>query len=581
MRPTPWKPRPIPTAFMDYETGRGVLSNGQPFTPKISPRRQKPTLADKLDTVANLRINGQEIKRILFTGKIPTAESNGRHWLLVQTPGWETYRGHWLGTPPTGRFDHTLTRARIDVKVAKEWFGDTPLTPQQARDAWDVCERMLGEFFRNDLEGASPMMMTPAATGHNLWALTLPKNYDPPLLEDDVAEQLHATSTQHHLDHLVAGESLPDHPDVVAMIDPNVSPKINSFSYVDGRFMYASLTRALGMAPGVRLNRAQCWELMEENPYVRARFFIRFTVPANWNHVGIFGVPFESASQGWYYPNRPGARGECWADASEIFVARKFGWAIDFVEGIVFNQKRYSTRKRFEKGSDVATRRVVDIAPLDTWSERLQKARQVAANYPDFPPVIRTAIGAALRAILIQSIGAFASRGRGKTGITYDPKMIPVEYQGSVVQKGKAFIYEIPQSLDNRMRAYYHPELAVQVWGRGRAKVLHHKANGFDCGALTLPGNSIIGINGDAIYSTELPRWALPVEHGGADDGKAGRIRVQGFIDSPVKTPESRAARDRLRDRAQKAGFDAANFSDEFLPIDDLGAHYAVSEEDE
>lgn len=96
-----------------------------------------------------------------------------------------------------------------------------------------------------------------------------------------------------------------------------------------------------------------------------------------------------------------------------------------------------------------------------------------------------------------------------------------------------------------------------------------------------MPGNTIIGINGDAIYSSELPRWALPVEHGGADDGKAGRIRVQGYIDTPVKTPETRVARDRLRAKAQKSEFDAAQFTDEFLPIDDLGTSYEIGNEEE
>lgn len=580
MKPQPWKVSRIPTAFMDYETGKGVLSNGQHFTSKISPRRKKPTLTDKLDTVADLRLNGQEITRILFTGKVPTTETGARHWLTVQTPGWQAL-GHWLGTPPTGRFEHKITGARIEVKLAKEWFGDTPLTPAQARETWDVLERILQEKFGKDLEGASPLMKTPGATGHNLWAFTLPNNYDPPQLEDDIAQELHATSTQHHLDHLVAGESLPKHDDVVALIDPKVSPKINAFSYVDGRFMYASLTRSLGMAPARRINRAECYQLWEDNPYVRARFFIRFQVPENWNHVGIFGIQFERASQGWYYPNRPGARGETWADASEIFVAKKFGWVVDFVEGIVFNEKRYSTRKRFENGQDAATRRAVDIAPLDTWSNRLQEAREFVGTYPGFPPLMKAALGAALRSILIQSIGSFASRGRARTGISYDPSEVPVEYQGSVVQKGKAFIWEIPQHLDRRMQAFYHPELAVQIWGRGRAKVLHHKANKMDCGALTMPGNTIIGINGDAIYSSELPRWALPVEHGGADDGKAGRIRVQGYIDTPVKTPETRVARDRLRAKAQKSEFDAAQFTDEFLPIDDLGTNYEIGNEEE
>lgn len=585
MRPHRMNYRAKHIAFMDYQTGQGVLSNGQAFSPIISPRRKYPTLTDKLNTVASLSIDGRPVEVIMFTGKIPPAETSGRHWLMVQTPDWDAsgagHTGHWLGTPPTGRFQNVKTLDFITVKVASEWFGNTPVTARQAREAWTVLDRVLTHQFGRDLpSGVTPLMFSPGGTGHHLWSWSIPQTLEIPQLEPDIAEQLHATSTQHHLDHLVAGTSLPDHPDVVPLIDPKVSPNINSFAYLDGRFMYASLTRELGVAPGHRIRREECWDIWQENRYVRARFLVKFKVPADWNHVGIFGMPFEDSNAGWYYPNRPGATGEAWVDSSELFVAEQFGWSFDFVEGIVFNHKRKSTRKRFENGSDVATRRTVNAAPLDLWSERLQTARTMIENHPDLSPTVRQAVGAALRAILIQAIGGFASRGRSRTGSTRDPKMIPPEYQSSVVRKGKDFIYQIPQQLSRQQEGNYHPELALQIWGRGRAKVLHHKVSGTPCGALTLPGNSIIGINGDAIYTTEMPRWALPVQDGGADDGKAGRIRVQGFLNQSVKTPETRAQRDRLRDRAQKAEFDSAEFAHEFLPIDDLGANYEPGEEE-
>lgn len=49
MRPTPWTPKAIPTAFMDFETGRGVTSDGVPFKAAPGARRKKPNLVDKLN----------------------------------------------------------------------------------------------------------------------------------------------------------------------------------------------------------------------------------------------------------------------------------------------------------------------------------------------------------------------------------------------------------------------------------------------------------------------------------------------------------------------------------------------------
>lgn len=589
MRPTPWNPKPIHTAFMDYETGYGVTSDGVPFKAAPGARRQKPNLVDKLNAAAQLRVAGQPVTRIFLTGKVPRNDRNTRHWLLTQTPGWETPRGHWLGTPPTGRFDNIETGQRIDVKVSSEWFGKINLTPNQARSAWSTLESILSHFFRSDLTGGSPLMLTPAATGQNLWATSLPKNYAPIPVDPDIAEDLHRTSTQHHLDHLVLGPAMPQHPDVVPMIDPRHTPQLDGFAYTDGRFMYSALCSELGTGPGHRLTAKQCEDLWRENQYVRARFAVEFTVPDTWEHVGIFGIPFEDKTHGWYYPNRPGATGQAWIDASELFVAQKFGWHFRFLEGILFTTEKKAQRKRFEPGADEATRRLVNARPLDTWANRLSEAREVVDNRPDLHPAVAKAISAALRAIVIQSIGAFASRGRSATAITYDHTSIPGKYLDGVIRKGNAFIYTLPQNHNPRQQAFYRPEFAVQVWGRGRARVLHHtvRRKGFapvQTGALTLPGRSIIGINGDAIYSSVLPSWSLPEANGGADDGRAGLLRLQGWLPGPVKTPVLRADRDKLRDRAVKAGYtpgvDEAVFEHEFIPPEDALFDYDVFEED-
>lgn len=590
-RPVPWRVSPIATVWMDFETGKGVLDNGTPFTSRISPGRKKPTLTDKLESVHSVAPPGIEKIRIMLTGKVPLADRETRHWLLVQTPGWNSERGHWLGSPPTGRFTHNLTGRYIEVKLAKEWFGETSLTPRQARDSWQYLDAMLsytfGPVLPSDMK--TTLMLTPAATGTNLWAASMPKGLDPEPVTSEIAEELHATSGQHHLEHLVSGNSIDKHDDVLPLIDAQATPKIQRFTYIDGRFMYASLCRELGTGPGVRLRQPEAYELLVNHPYARARYRIKFTVPDDWNHVGIFGMQHENPKDGWYYPNRPKAQGVTWADASEVFVALKYGWAVEPLEAVRFNESMSTARKRNYDDGGPARRQSTKARPLDLWAEKLVTARDNVAQDPEVPIELKKPIAAALRAILIQSIGNFASRGRGSTAVTDDPKSIPSSLAASSTRKGKLLVYQVPQQLNKRQASFYRPEFSAQIWGRGRAKVLSGRVANQAVGALALPGSSIIGINGDAIYTTEMPSWAIPTAHGGTDDGKAGRLRLQGFIDGPLVTPSARSQRDKLRDRAMKEAaqsiayedlMDQVAFESEFAVVDDSAESYKFGDDE-
>lgn len=592
--PTVYKLKRIETFYMDFESGNGVTDSGRSFTCEVSTGRKRPTLKDKLDAVGHLSNQLAAEATLMFTGKVPKAEPGDdgqtRHWLLVNTGPWKVDdRGHWLATPPTGRFRHTTTGKYIEVRTAAEWFGSTRLSPAQARETFQVLDGVLGDYFGKYLPAGAQtgLMKTPAATGANLWAASLPSSMPLIPVEDDIAEELHATSGQHHLEHSVAGASMDQHPDVVPMIDPKVLPKLDSFSYIDGRFMYASLCRGIGLGPGVRLNRSAAADLLRDDPYARARYLVRFKVPDQWHNIGIFGVQHPELSQGWYWPNRPGAVGETWVDASEVFVAQKFGWSVDPIEAVVFNKKMPKQRKRFYDDDHVARRGSTEAKPLDLWSKKLSEGRDSIAADPTLPPLMKKAIGAALRAILIQTIGRFSSRGRGKTMFTDDPKTIPEQYLSSLKRMGDAYSYFVPQQMTAQQEAFYRPELAVQVWGRGRAKTLYNRTNEQECGALTMPGSSIIGINGDAIYSSHLPQWALPTDQGGADDGKPGRLRLQGHLPDQVKTPVTRDQRDKLRDQALARGadvssadlIDQATFDFEFEYQDDRPDRFLPGEE--
>ena len=65
-------------------------------------------------------------------------------------------------------------------------------------------------------------------------------------------------------------------------------------------------------------------------------------------------------------------------------------------------------------------------------------------------------------------------------------------------------------------------------------------------------------MQGDAVYTTEVPAWSLPTKYGGGDDGATGRLRIKGTITGNYATPASVQDRDRLKARTDKAGPSAA-----------------------
>ncbi|WP_432489473.1 hypothetical protein [Kineococcus sp. SYSU DK018] len=531
MRPTPWTVRTVPTVWLDFTTGTGVTDSGARVVPKLTGRRKRPTLVDLLDTAHNLAA-----ERIMLTGKLPTTEPGQPHWLIAETPSW-TSPGHWLSTPPTGRFTHDITGRNLEVRTAAEWFPVEGLDPDRARQAWALTTEAVKGV--EDME----LLKSPAATGAQLWARSLPRTIDPAPLPEDVAELLHRTSGQHRIEHLTTGAAACGCGACRPLVDLTENPR-GGFAYVDGRFMYASLCRELGTGPVTRLTAAQGQELLESDPYARARYRVRFTVPAWWDHVGVLPVAHEDVHAGWHYPNVPGATGETWADGVEVKLAFDNGWDIEVLEGLHFTKGRL----------------------LDTWADRLKRARERVAGNTDLDPVVRSAAVGAIRAILIQGIGAFASRGRETTRVVWSAREVPAEAAASVVRHGEAFVYRIPsRKVSGQAAALYRPELAAQVWARGRARVLECPAAlpqrpGAPrpvVGALQADPAGLLAINGDAIYTTSVPTWSLPTTHGGGDDGAVGRMRLQGWLPS-VKLPATAAERNVLRSKAEAAGMEAA-----------------------
>ncbi|MEU4607617.1 hypothetical protein AB0F43_31920 [Kribbella sp. NPDC023972] len=547
MRPIPYTAADVPTLWLDFVSGAGVDDAGKAIQPLVGGRRTKPNLVDLLNTA-----HKHGVKRLMLSGAIPAGTPGRPHWLTAETPGWRG-AGHWLqARTPTGRFVHIADGYGVEVRLVREWFPGDDVPAPSAREAWTITTSLLRRY-----GAGGGLLNSPAGTGQNLWAHTLPGDptfdYESTMVPDDIADLIHATSGQHRTESFVSGDGRCDCGDCVALI---TADKIDGLAAADGRFMYAGLAKGeLGVGPARMLTGAEATELWTNDTkgrYAKARFRIRFTVPDGWDSLGLFGVQIPgSTTNAWHWPNRPGATYETWVDGAELFHDLNTGWhrGIEILEGIQFSKGR----------------------PLDTFIDRMLKARG-AANELDAPEMLKSLVKSALRAVLLQTIGGFHSRGRPRTHIVDDLNDVPPWAISGVVEYGNRFIYTEEQPLTDRQRAFHRPELSAQVWAKERARMLLGPTAGYtvnglklkEWGALDLDPQTLVAINGDAIVTTEPHLATIPVRLGGGDDGKEGRLRLKGWLPGPLASPRTRAARDAIVKKAEAAGPTAAY--DELAP---------------
>lgn len=553
-RPKVWTPRPVQHLFVDFKSGRAVTWDWRRVTVAPSGRRKTPALVDMLNTAHSLGC-----PQIILTGKVPEPREDRTYWMLADTPGWK-HGTHWLSREPRiGRYENELSGNRVEIRPASEWFNDAPVDQLQAKTAWDVLsgevEKITGtDHAGNPVQGG--MFYTPAATAVNLWGMLLPKRLRSlPSLPSDVAEQLHNTSGQHRIEHLTTtGQGDNENEFEVRYFNSTETPKLDTFAYIDGRFMYSALGWGVGLGAH-RITREEAamniYDRGGPGQFVSAWYRVQATVPKDWRHVGLLPLQAQDVGDGWLYPNRPGATFETWASGAEVKLAVDHGWPIDPVEGIVFDKQALDD-------PDARGRAKPNV--LDSWASKLNAARDAVQQRTDLDPEVRQAVAGALRAMLLQGIGNFAKRLRGQDVTVTNALDIPPEYAGSQKKVGDHWVYHVPgREFTDRERGYYHPELAVQVWGRARARMLQSPTPkgypGPRPGMLSMDPATLLGVRGDAVYTSEVPTWALPADQGGADDGKNGRLRVKGILRN-VPTPHDEAERNELRVKAESKGSD-------------------------
>jgi hypothetical protein len=513
----PWSPRPRRTAWLDYHTGAGVDDTGTVITaPGAAPRDGGGRHPRELLELAR----AHAVERIYLTGPRP-----GPGWLFTPTPGWSP-GAHFLDADlPVGRFTHAATGARVDLRRAAEWFGESA-DPAAALGA----HRLLGALYARTVPGGR-LFDSPGATGLDAWVRSHPRGQAPPgQLPGDLAELVRSTSPQHRVELFAhPGDTLP------------------GLWYLDGRLQYAALTAGLGAAPGEYLDGAPAraaWE-SPQGRYARNRWLVKFAVPHGWDTLGVLMVPrgpggcgplccprtVPGAGAGWHAPHAPGWVGTTWCDGAELALAAGLGWPVRVTAAV----------------------RLTPARPLDAWTARLTRALagatpgQLGTLAAPVSPARAAMVRGAFRAMLLHGIGSFHSTGREVTRVVTDP----MAYTGAAPLVGPVapgvWVAHERATLSGRAAALAHPEFSAQVWGRAHARILESPTGQLArAGALQVHPDTLVGIRGDAIYLTADPGWP--------DDGAPGRLRLKGHLHGPVPTPRTGHELNVLRDAAERNG---------------------------
>jgi len=505
----PWQPRKVSILWLDLDNGRAVTDDGRALIVG-DHRDQRPKLAEVLAAAQYA-----ECPRVMLTGAKPPPA-----YLLGAAGGWTHGTHHLDALAPVGRYTNSEGGA-FEIRRAAEWFGAGDYKPHQAAAAW----RELSHALADAIPGMERPLASPAATGREAWLRS--RSFDqggqpvnPPQVSAEVAELLRATTGQHRIERFPEPASTTHRPPRALWL-------------LDGRLMYVACVRELGIGPAEMLTDAGAAHLFDSNPYARARYQVRATVPSWWDTAGILPHKDTGNIRGaWEYPSKPGRSFTTWADAAEVHLATQNGWAVRFQAGMMFQPGR----------------------PLDTWAARLLRAYDRAGGDPE--PGRAKLVRAGLRWMLLHSIGAWHSAGRKETTITPSPMARP---QGEgwgppTLERGRA-VWRRTVPLDGRAAAMSHPEWAAQIWGRARARVLWAPTavKGTYAGALTIPPAELVSIYGDAVMTTRRPPWAAAR----FDDGKPGRLRVKGHLPDLAAAggwPTTSARRDRLMHAAEAFG---------------------------
>lgn len=357
---------------------------------------------------------------------------------------------------------------RTEVSYAAQWFGEGDYTPEQAAYCWQRVEQLLQQLWRSD--GVS-LLMTPATTGRDLWARTIPSG-GWPVMSGYAQQWVRRSSGQGRM------ETFPSQGRMIGR---------ELYEY-DARLAYVGMMTELPIGEPEAVTGAEAAAWNAANPYGQARYWVSWQAPDGWAHPGILPAHAEGSERAWHWPLR--SDDPYWCGAAEVFAAQRAGWSVRFHGGLIWHQV----------GN-----------PLGTWRDRLVRALEFSAKWPEpFASMAR----AAFRSIALHTLGAFhgAPHVVTRTGSDAD---IPADAVAlRAVGRG---LWTWREHQPAKWGAMVHPEWSSTVWSRARARlVLGHRGS---TGLLTVDPSCLVAVRTDAIYTTQRTSWA---EH---DAGRPGQYR--------------------------------------------------------
>ena len=388
---------------------------------------------------------------------------------------------------------------------AASWWGETEADVDTCADAW---RGLAAALERDRIFAGAGLADTPATTGRALWLRTIPEGRSFPVMSTELRELIAATSGQGR----------------VELLEPVDGRDVGQFTYMDGRFMYASLCWGLPIGEpvfwtGDQLDKldAREWTRLVRG---RGRWRITMTVPASWSHVGLFMAP--AAGGGWRYPSRPGETFTTWVDGHELWNATTHGWDPVVHEGFSWAEGK----------------------PLDLWVRKMLDIWKSAEAHKDNSAAQLAA--RAVRSIVLYAIGAFATRAHDVTKTAPVDGPAPDVPAGVEVRRvGEQLTWQEPGKLSGWTEETSHPEWSAAVWARARVRLLDGAGvRNVRVGALHLPREQVVAFATDAIYLATDPGWE--------DDHAPGRFRVKGRCTGPATWPSTMTELHTLRDKSEK-----------------------------
>jgi len=438
---------------------------------------------------------GDRVERLYVTGGRPGGSSAGMlAWGLGELPaGWAHHAGgHYTETDfPCYRYRNPAG-ATLEVHRAAGWFGERATWPaaETCAQAWELLRDGLERGFDH-----GQLRSTPSATGRNLWLRTIPFQHDGwAPCSVDVQQLIRSTAGQGRLQ----------------LVMPGGTPLPAGLVEYDARFAYAALCWGL---PAGEPTRDRVNEYAGQQ---RGRYRCTWTVPAGWQHPGLL------AGRGERYVDEPGATGSGWVDGAELGVALNAGWPVTIHERLLF--PRYRGR-----------------GPLDTWADKLVKLRERVTADVDagrVEPEAGQLVCDALRAVLLQGVGAFASRPRVVTRCSADIADVPAGAVNRRFDRGaRLHVWGEPAPASRYAAEMAHPEWTAAIWARARARLLDAPTGipGVRTGALHTEPGTVIAFRTDALYLSADPGWQQ------LDDGRPGRYRLKHVWPGPMVSPADHA----------------------------------------